>query len=142
MTNYIPSPTGWVADQVKRIEESGGAEGTELRGMPVVLVTMRGAKTGAIRKVPLMRVQCDGKYVLVGSKGGAPENPLWVANLRANPDVSVRDGRDVIEGRVRLVADPDERQRCWDAAVAAFPDYASYQQKTERQIPVFVVEPK
>lgn len=142
MTNYIPSPTGWVADQVKRIEESDGAEGMELRGMPVVLVTMRGAKTGAVRKVPLMRVHTDGGYVLVGSKGGAPEDPLWVGNLRAHPDVDLRDGRTVTPLRAREVSDAAERARCWEAAVAAYPDYADYQKRTERTIPLFVLEPR
>ncbi len=142
MTNYIPSPTGWVAEQVKRIEESNGAEGTELRGMPVVLVTMSGRKTGATRKVPLMRVKAGDHYVLIGSKGGAPDNPVWVYNLRANPDVTLRDGTAVMELRAREVTDAAERAPLWTAAVAAFPDYASYQERTERKIPVFVLEPR
>jgi deazaflavin-dependent oxidoreductase (nitroreductase family) len=142
MTSYIPSPTGWVAEQVKRIEESGGTDGTALRGMPVVLVTMQGRKTGAVRKVPLMRVKAGDHYALIGSKGGAPENPVWVYNLRANPDVTLRDGTEVMELRAREVADDAERAPLWTAAVAAFPDYANYQERTERKIPVFVLEPR
>jgi F420H(2)-dependent quinone reductase len=142
MTNYIPSPTGWVADQVKRIEETNGAEGMELRGLPVVLVTNRGRKTGAIRKTPLMRVADGDNYVLVASKGGAPDNPVWYYNLLADPDVTVRDRDRVIPMRVRLVTDAAEKARLWKLAAAAFPPYDEYQQRTERQIPVFLAEPR
>jgi deazaflavin-dependent oxidoreductase (nitroreductase family) len=142
MPEYIPSPTDWVREQVELIESSGGKEGMALRGMRVVLVTMTGHKTGAVRKVPLMRaVTEDGTYVLVASRGGAPEHPLWYHNLQANPEITIRDGERVFEGRVREVADPDERARLWDVAVAAFPLYEEYQQRTERVIPVFAVDP-
>jgi F420H(2)-dependent quinone reductase len=141
MPEYIPSPTEWVRKQVEQIEASGGKEGMELRGMRVVLVTNTGAKTGAIRKTPLMRVEVDGTYVLVASKGGAPEHPVWYYNLMAHPDVLVRDGEVERRMRVRLVTDPTERARLWTAAVAAYPPYAEYQTKTDRQIPVFAAEP-
>lgn len=142
MPEYIPSPTQWVADQVRSIEESDGAEGTELRGMPVVLVTMRGRKTGAIRKVPVMRVVAGDRYVAIASKGGAPTHPTWYHNLLANPDVTLRDRDRVLDLRARLVEDPAERAPLWEAAVQAYPDYAAYQERTERIIPVFVLEPR
>ncbi len=140
MPDYIPSPAEWVRKQVEEYESSGGTAGTTLRGLPVVLVTHTGRKTGAIRKTPLMRVVDGDRYVLVGSRGGAPEDPQWVGNLRANPDVELRDGTEVRRMRVREVTG-DERGRLWDLAVAAFSPYAEYQTKTERQIPVFVAEP-
>ena len=140
MPDYIPSPTEWVRKQVEEYEGSGGTAGTTLRGLPVVIVTNTGKKTGAIRKTPLMRVVDGANYVLVGSRGGAPEDPKWVGNLRANPDVEIRDGTEVQRYLVREV-DGEERARLWDIAVAAFAPYAEYQTKTERQIPVFVAEP-
>ena len=143
MTEYIPSPSNWVRDQVELYEGSGGTEGTTLRdtGLPVIIVTNRGNRTGAVRKTPLMRVKDGSSYVLVGSKGGAPENPVWVYNLRANADVEIRDHTEVFVMRVREVDDAEERVRLWDLAVAAFPPYADYQKKTARAIPLFVAEP-
>jgi deazaflavin-dependent oxidoreductase (nitroreductase family) len=143
MPDYIPSPRQWVRDQVELYEKSGGTEGTTLRdtGLPVIIVTHTGSKTGAIRKTPLMRVTDGAHYVLVGSMGGAPTNPVWVYNLRANPSVEIRDLAAVQRMRVREVADEAERARLWALAVAAFPPYAEYQAKTTRRIPVFVAEP-
>jgi deazaflavin-dependent oxidoreductase (nitroreductase family) len=140
---YVPSSAAWVRDQVEEYEGSNGAAGTTLRdtGLPVVIVTNRGAKTGAVRKTPLMRVEHDGSYAAVGSKGGAPKNPVWVYTLRANPVVVVLDGADKWEMTAREVAGP-ERQAWWERSVAAYPPYAEYQQKTERLIPVFVLEKK
>ena len=138
---YVPSPTEWVRKQVELYESSGGTEGTTLRGMPVVLVTHRGRNTGSIRKTPLMRVVADGTYVLVASKGGAPEHPVWYYNLLADPRVTLRDGTEVHEMRARLVEDPAERERLWKAAVEAFPPYAEYREKTDRVIPVFALDP-
>jgi len=143
MSEYIPSPRGWVAEQVKRYEESGGTEALTLRdtGLPVIIVTNRGWKTGAIRKTPLMRV-VDGKnYILVASQGGRPKHPLWYYNLKADPNVEIRDKTEVYRMRVREVTDSVERQRLWDIAVKAFPPYQEYQARTERLIPVFVAEP-
>jgi deazaflavin-dependent oxidoreductase (nitroreductase family) len=144
MPEYIPSPRQWVRDQVELYEGSGGTKGTTLRdtGLPVIIVTHRGGKTGAIRKTPLMRVQDGARYVLVGSMGGAPTNPVWVYNLRANPAVEIRDLTTVQPMRVREVTDEAERGRLWKLAVAAFPPYEEYQAKTTRRIPVFVAEPK
>ena len=142
MPDYIPSPRQWVGDQVELYERSGGTEGTTLRdtGLPVIVVTHTGNKTGAIRKTPLMRVRDGASYVLVGSMGGAPTNPVWVHNLRANPDVEIRDHAVVQAMRVREVNDRAERARLWKLAVAAYPPYEDYQAKTTRQIPVFLAE--
>ena len=140
MTQYIPSPTIWVAEQVKLYESSGGTQGTTLRGLPVVIVTNQGSKTSAIRKTPLMRAIDGENYILVASRGGAPEHPLWVYNLRTNPNVEIRDGVNVHKMRVREMTDPEERQRLWDIAVEAFPPYKDYQEKTKRLIPVFLAE--
>ena len=143
MAEYIPSTRDWVREQVELYESSGGTEGTTLRdtGLPVIIVTNRGNRTGAIRKTPLMRVKVGDAYVLVGSQGGAPRNPVWVYNLRADADVEIRDETDVYNMRVREVTDPDERARLWAASVAAFPPYEEYQGRTSRTIPVFVAEP-
>ncbi|MCA9831753.1 MAG: nitroreductase family deazaflavin-dependent oxidoreductase [Dehalococcoidia bacterium] len=143
MPEYVPSPVEWVRNQVEEYESSGGTKGTTLRetGLPVIIVTNAGNKTGAIRKTPLMRVKDGANYVLVGSMGGAPKNPVWVYNLRANPDVEIRDATEVQNMRVREVSDAAERARLWELSVAAFPPYADYQQKTARTIPVFVAEP-
>jgi deazaflavin-dependent oxidoreductase (nitroreductase family) len=140
---YIPSPSDWVREQVERYEGSDGKEATTLRdtGLPVIIVTNTGNKTGAIRKTPLMRVKDGSNYVLVGSRGGAPTNPVWVYNLRANPLVELRDGPEVQSMRVREVSDGAERTRLWAIAAAAFPPYNDYQTKTKRTIPVFVAEP-
>jgi F420H(2)-dependent quinone reductase len=137
---YGPSPVDWVREQVEAYEGSGGQEGTTLRetGLPVVIVTMRGKQSGKVRKVPLMRVEDGGEYLLVGSRGGAPTHPLWVHNLRADPDVvMLQDGPDVFDIRVREL-DGEERDAWWQRAVAAFPPYADYQAKTDRRIPVFL----
>jgi deazaflavin-dependent oxidoreductase (nitroreductase family) len=140
MPEYIPSPRQWVRDQVDLYEKSGGTQGTTLRdtGLPVIIVTHRGNKTGAIRKTPLMKVQDGPSYVLVGSVGGAPQNPVWVYNLRANPSVEIRDLTQEQPMRVREVTDDAERARLWKLAVAAFPPYEEYQAKTTRKIPLFV----
>jgi deazaflavin-dependent oxidoreductase (nitroreductase family) len=138
---YMPSPRAWVRDQVTEYEGSGGTAGTTLRdtGLPVVIVTNVGAKTGAVRKTPLMRVEHEGSYAAVGSVGGAPKNPVWVYNLRANPQVAVQDGPDTFELTARELAGA-ERDAWWERSVAAFPPYAEYQTKTDRLIPVFVLE--
>ena len=143
MSDYIPSPREWVADQVELYEGSGGTDGLTLRdtGLPVIIVTNRGHKTGAIRKTPLMRA-VDGKsYILVASQGGAPKHPLWYHNLKAEPKVEIRDESDVYSMRVREVVDSTERQRLWDIAVKAYPPYQEYQGRTDRVIPVFLAEP-
>jgi deazaflavin-dependent oxidoreductase (nitroreductase family) len=143
MNEYLPSPSAWVAEQVELYEGSGGTQGLTLRdtGLPVIIVTNRGWKTGAIRKTPLMRV-VDGKnYVLVASKGGAPAHPYWVHNLRGNAQVEIRDETTVYSMRVREIEDPAERKRLWDTAVTAYPPYREYQERTDRVIPVFLAEP-
>lgn len=143
MSDYIPSPVEWVRKQVELYESSGGTEGTTLRdtGLPVIIVTNTGNKSGGVRKTPLMRVKDGNNYVLVGSMGGAPKNPVWVYNLRANPRVQIRDLTEVFDMRVREVSDEAERARLWELAVAAFPPYHDYQQRTSRKIPIFVAEP-
>ncbi|GAB2617242.1 F420H(2)-dependent quinone reductase [Paractinoplanes abujensis] len=135
---YAPSPSDWARKQADKIEESGGTAGNELHGKPVVLLTSVGAKTGKLRKTPLMRVEHEGEYAAVGSLGGAPKNPVWVYNLRSNPHVELRDGTEEHDYVAREV-EGDERAVWWERAVAAFPNYASYQEKTERLIPVFVL---
>jgi F420H(2)-dependent quinone reductase len=142
--DYVPSPAEWVRDQVETYERSGGQEANTLRdtGLPVIIVTMRGNKSGKVRKIALMRVEHDGEYALVASKGGAPEHPVWFYNLKAKPDeVTIQDGPEPFEARIRQVAG-EERAAWWERAVAAFPPYAQYQQKTDREIPVFVASPK
>ncbi len=142
MAEYIPSAAKWVRDQVELYERTNGAEGNTLRdsGLPVIIVTNTGNRTGAIRKTPLMRVKDGNNYILVGSKGGAPQHPQWVHNLRADPAVEIRDLATVLPMRVREVHG-DEKARAWALAVAAFPPYGGYQLRTERAIPVFVAEP-
>ena len=142
MAEYIPSPSDWVREQVELYESSGGTEGTTLRetGLPVIVVTNRGNRTGAARKTPLMRVKVGDSYVLVGSQGGAPTNPQWVYNLRADDNVEIRDETEVYTMRVREVEDAGERARLWEQAVAAYPPYAEYQERTTRLIPVFLAE--
>ena len=143
MNKYVPSPRDWVADQVERYEGSGGIEGCKWKDTerPVILVTNRGWKTGAIRKTPLMRVKDGKNYILVASQGGAPADPKWAHNLRAHPDVEIRDKTEVQRMRVREVVDPVERERLWKIAVNVFPFYQEYQQRTSRIIPVFLAEP-
>ena len=142
MADYIPPTLDWVREQVESYEGSNGTEGTTLRdtGMPCIIVTHTGNKTGGIRKIPLMRVEVDGSYVLVGSYGGRPKNPVWVYNIRANPDVEIRDKTEVFQMRVREVIEDPERQRLWGASAAAYPPYNEYQAKTDRKIPVFIAE--
>ena len=143
MTEYIPSTSDWVAKQVELYEGSGGTEGKTLldTGLPVIIVTNTGRRTGAVRKTPLMRA-VDGKnYILVASRGGAPNHPVWYYNLKAEPNVEIRDGAEVHSMRVREISDAAEKQRLWDIAVAAYPPYQEYQDKTDRQIPVFIAEP-
>jgi deazaflavin-dependent oxidoreductase (nitroreductase family) len=139
---YEPSPQQWVRDQVELYERSGGREGNTLldRGLPVVVFSTRGASSGKVRKQPLMRVEHEGAYAMVGSRGGAPTDPAWVANLRTYPDqVTVQDGPEPWDGVAREVTG-EEKAQWWERAVAAFPDYADYQRRTDREIPVFVVE--
>ena len=144
MAEYIPSTSDWVREQVELYEGSGGTEGTMLldTGLPVIIVTNRGNRTGAIRKTPLMRVKDGSNYVLVASRGGAPKNPVWVYNLRADSNVEIQDETEVYAMRVREIADVGERARLWELAVAAFPPYDEYQNRTKRMIPVFIAEPE
>jgi deazaflavin-dependent oxidoreductase (nitroreductase family) len=139
---YGPSPRDWVREQVEQYEGSGGTQGTTLRetGLAVVVVTNRGARSGKVRKTPVMRVEHDGRYAMVASKGGAPDNPLWYYNILANPEVELQDGSHKQEMVAREVSG-DERAEWWQRAVASYPPYAEYQQNTARQIPVFVLEP-
>ena len=142
MAEYIPPALDWVRKQVEVYEGSGGTEGNTLldTGMPCIIVTHTGNKTGGIRKIPLMRVEVDGNYVLIGSMGGQPKNPVWVYNLRANPDIQVRDQTEVFAMRAREVTDEQEREKLWAAGAAAYPPYNEYQAKTTRKIPVFIAE--
>ncbi len=143
MAEYIPPALDWVREQVELYESSGGTEGTTLRdtGLPCIIITHVGNKTGAMRKIPVMRVKVDNGYVLIGSYGGRPRNPVWVYNLRANPDVEIRDKTEVLKMRVREVTDNYERERLWDAGAKAYPPYNDYQAKAPRVIPVFIAEP-
>jgi F420H(2)-dependent quinone reductase len=138
-----PAPADWVREQIETWERSGGTEGTTLRdtGMPVVIVVNRGAISGKLHRTPLMRVEHDGSYLAVGSKGGAPKNPAWVANLRANPEVEVWDGPVRGDYVARELDEGDERTTWWDRGVAAYPPYTEYQTRCERLIPLFVLEP-
>ncbi|MGH9126499.1 MAG: nitroreductase family deazaflavin-dependent oxidoreductase [Acidimicrobiales bacterium] len=141
---YEPSPAQWVRDQVAAYEASGGKEANTLRdtGLPVVIVTARGNKSGKIRKFALMRVEHGGEYALVASKGGAPEHPVWYHNLTADPhSIMIQDGPEPVDVDVREVSG-DERVAWWDRAVAAYPPYAEYQTKTDRTIPVLVATPR
>jgi deazaflavin-dependent oxidoreductase (nitroreductase family) len=139
---YEASPREWVREQVEQFEGSGGTEGTTLRdtGLPVVIITNLGAKTGKVRKTPLMRVEHEGRYAAIASQGGSPKHPLWYFNFVANPRVELQDGQKRIDMIAREVSGV-ERDEWWERSVAAFPPYAEYQQKTTRQIPVFVLEP-
>lgn len=137
---YEPSTSDWAREQAEKIEASGGTEGTELNGMPVVVLTSVGRKSGKLRKSPLMRVENEGKYAAVASLGGAPKNPVWYYNVVANPHVELRDGQVVTDMIAREITG-DEKAEWWERAVAAFPPYADYQKKTDRAIPVFVLEP-
>jgi len=138
---YAPSPWGFSADQVALYEKSGGTEGTELQGAPVVILTTRGRRSGKIRKTPLMRVEREGTYAVVASLGGAPKHPVWYYNIDANPNVTLQDGPNLYEMRAREVSGA-ERDEWWRIATKAWPAYDDYQAKTERVIPVFVLEPR
>ena len=142
MSEYIPGTWAWAAEQVELYEKSGGTKGLTLgdTGLPVIIVTHRGRKTGAIRKTPLMRVVDGNSYVLVASMGGAPKHPVWYHNLKAEPNVEIRDETEVYSMRVREVVDFDEKQRLWGIAVEAYPPYQEYQDRTDRVIPVFIAE--
>ena len=143
MTEYIPPTLDWVREQVELYESSGGTQGTTLRdtGLPCIVITHVGNKTGSVRKIPVMRVKVETGYVLIGSYGGRPKNPEWVYNLRENPDVEIRDKTEVFTMRVREVTDDPERKRLWTAGAKAYPPYNEYQVKTTRKIPVFIAEP-
>ncbi|MFJ9927620.1 MULTISPECIES: nitroreductase family deazaflavin-dependent oxidoreductase [Streptomyces] len=138
---YEPSPEQWVREQVELYESSGGTEGTTLRdtGLPVIVLTTRGAKSGKIRKTPLMRVEHEGAYAVVASQGGAPKHPVWYFNIKADPRVELQDG-PVRQDMVAREVTGTEKAQWWERAVAAFPPYADYQRKTDREIPVFVLE--
>ena len=139
---YEPSTAGWVRDQVERYEATGGREANTLRdtGLPIAVFWTRGAKSGKVRKNALMRVEHDGAYLMVGSQGGAPTDPAWVSNIRKAPDqVTVQDGPEPWDGVARELSG-EERAQWWDRAVAAYPSYADYQERTDRLIPIFLVE--
>lgn len=138
---YAPSASEWVRNQVEKYEASGGTEGTTLQGKPVVIVTSVGAKSGKLRKTPLMRVEHGGRYAVVASQGGAPKHPVWYYNLVAHPEVELQDG-PVKQRMVAREVTGEEKAAWWERAVQAWPDYATYQTKTDRQIPVFVLEPQ
>jgi len=137
---YDPSPSDWVREQVEKYERSGGTEGTELRGVPVVVITTLGAKSGKLRKNPVMRVEHDGVYAAVASKGGSPSHPVWYHNFKANPLVEVQDKTVKKDYRARELAGA-ERELWWDRAIQVWPDYTEYTKNTDRLIPVFVLEP-
>lgn len=134
------SPSGWVREQTEKIFETGTTDSVDIKGRPVILLTTRGARTGKLRKVPLMRVEHEGVYAIVASLGGAPKHPVWYYNVTADPHVELQDGT-VTKDYVAREVTGDEKAIWWDRAVAAYPDYADYQKKTDRQIPVFVLEP-
>ncbi len=140
---YAPSTSGWAREQAEKFESSNGAEANVLPGReePIILVTSIGAKSGKLRKTPLMRVEHNGEYAAVASLGGAPKHPVWYYNLKANPDVELRDG-DVVKEYVAREVTGEEKAVWWERAVAAYPDYADYQKKTTREIPLFVLTPK
>lgn len=137
---YAPSPLDWSRDQADKYAESGGADAADMKGMPIILLTTVGAKTGKLRKTPLMRVEHDGEYAVVASLGGAPKNPVWYYNITKNPRVELQDGSVTRDYDAREVFG-DEKAVWWERAVAAYPDYADYQKNTDRQIPVFVLTP-
>lgn len=137
--DYIPSPSDWVREQVEKIDETGDTRSVSVMDRPVVMLTMRGRKTGALRKVPLMRVEHDGTYAAVASKGGAPEHPVWYGNLLADPHLTLQDGTESWPAVAREI-DGAEREEWWERCVAAYPPYAEYQTKTDRLIPVLLLE--
>jgi len=136
---YAPSTSEWARDQAEQFEASNGAEANTMRGMPIILLTSVGAQSGKLRKTPLMRVEHDGAYAAVASLGGAPKHPVWYYNLKQHPHVELQDGAEKHDYLAREVTG-DERATWWERAVAAYPDYADYQEKTDRLIPVFVLE--
>jgi deazaflavin-dependent oxidoreductase (nitroreductase family) len=136
---YEPSPAKWVRDQVELYEGSNGTKGTTLRGLPVIILTTRGAKSGKLRKIPLMRVEHQGTYAAVASLGGAPKHPVWYFNVLADPYVELRDGTQTWDMKAREISG-EEKAAWWERCVSAYPDYAEYQKKTEREIPVFLLE--
>jgi F420H(2)-dependent quinone reductase len=138
--DYEPSPWDWVREHADKITEAGSTDGVEMKGKPLILLTTVGAKTGKIRKTPLMRVEHGGQYAIVASLGGAPQNPVWYYNVKAHSRVELQDGDLTKDYEAREVFD-DEKAVWWDRAVEAWPDYAEYQTKTDRQIPVFVLTP-
>ncbi|MGN2640305.1 nitroreductase family deazaflavin-dependent oxidoreductase [Nocardia takedensis] len=138
---YAPSTSDWAREQAETYENSGGTTGTSLNGKPVILLTTRGAKSGKLRKTPLMRVEHDGEYAVVASLGGAPKNPVWYYNIKADPHVELRDGTVTADYTAREVTG-EEKAAWWERAVAVWPDYANYQTKTTREIPVFVLTPR
>lgn len=138
--DYEPSPESWAREQAERYEATDGREGADLRGRPVIVLTSVGARTGKLRKTPLMRVEHDGVYAVVASLGGAPKHPVWYHNLKKNPHVELQD-RDVKRDYRAREVDGEEKRVWWERAVETWPDYATYQTKTERRIPVFVLEP-
>jgi F420H(2)-dependent quinone reductase len=140
-SEYAPSPTDYVRDTVEQYESSGGTEGNTMRGMPIIILTTVGNKSGKIRKTPLMRVEHDGEYGVVASLGGAPKHPVWYYNIVANPEVELQDGATK-KAYVAHEATGQERDTWWARAVEAYPDYADYQTKTDRTIPVFVLTPR
>jgi deazaflavin-dependent oxidoreductase (nitroreductase family) len=137
---YAPSPSDWAREQAEKFEASGGTEAAELQGKPIILLTSVGAKTGKLRKTPLMRVEHNGEYAVVASRGGAPTHPVWYWNLAANPHVELQDGEVKRDYLAREVTG-DERAVWWERALETWPDYAEYQTKTDRIIPVFVLTP-
>ena len=139
-TDYIPSASDWVRKQVEKIDATGDTRSVHIMHLPVVMLTMRGKKTGGIRKVPLMRVEHEGRYAAVASLGGSPKHPVWYHNVLANPQVELQDGTHKQDMVAREVTG-EEKALWWERCVAAFPDYADYQEKTDREIPVFVLEP-
>jgi deazaflavin-dependent oxidoreductase (nitroreductase family) len=138
---YEPSPWEWSRNQVAAYEATGGKEGGDLNGKPVVILTTRGRRSGKLRKSPLMRVEHDGRYVVVASMGGAPQHPVWYLNLTTNPDVTLQDGDRVMDLRART-ATPAEKAEWWPRCVEAWPDYQKYQESTDRDIPVVILEPR
>ncbi|MBF6205908.1 MULTISPECIES: nitroreductase family deazaflavin-dependent oxidoreductase [Nocardia] len=138
---YEPSTSDWAREQAEKYENSGGAEGATLLGKPIILLTTKGAKTGKLRKTPLMRVEHDGEYAVVASLGGAPKHPVWYYNIKAEPHVELRDGAVSKDYTAREVFG-EEKAQWWERAVQVWPDYAEYQTKTDRQIPVFVLTPR
>lgn len=140
-SDYQPSPTAWVQAQIEQIIASGTTDGVQVHDRPIILMTMTGRRSGNTVKVPVMRVEHGGDYLAVASKGGAPEHPLWYGNLVADPDLEVQDGTVVSARRARELSG-DERTAWWERAVAAFPPYADYQDKTDREIPLLVLEPR